>query len=105
MKKLLKILTLMFIVFSITSAVEASTWWAYPLDPSYDIETITASSYDGYNHAQITWQNNTGTATLTVMSPSGTPQVYYYADFYTYDFDIYFSYDGVNWQYMATYNY
>lgn len=86
-------------------SAEAYTWGSdYPYSPDRSL-VYDRYSWDWWNHAAITWNNTAGTASLIQMDPDGVPNQYMWADFYTYTYDVYMSYDGYYWWYYGTFYY
>jgi len=105
MKSLYTLVIAVSLVLALAFSAGAADWWTLPPDDTYDVQVIDRYSYDGINHAQVVWNNGRFNATALVVDPNGVPVFYYYADFFAEDFDIYYSVDGVNWQFQGTYPY
>lgn len=68
----------------------------------------SASSWDGWNHFVINYNNQDDSASATVLDPNGIPSNaygynYFWADFYTDHFDFYGSNNGYNWVFLGSY--
>jgi hypothetical protein len=90
-------------VLAFAFSAGAADWWGLPPDDTYDVQTIDRYSFDGVNHAQIIWNNGRANATALVIDPNGVPLLYYYADYFATDYDLYYSEDGENWQFVGVY--
>ncbi len=107
MKKLFVLCLAIWAMVAMVSVSEAGIYAAYYLNGD-DQVIYSASSWDGYYHLVINYNNQDYSATATVLNPSGVPSSaygynYYWADFYATYFDFYGSYDGANWILIGTY--
>lgn len=106
-KGVLIILALMVIALFGTAVSEAGVYGAgYPNGD--DMFIYSASSWDGWNHLVITYNNQDYSASATVLDPNGIPSddygyYYYWADFYTDHMDFYGSNNGYNWYLLGSY--
>lgn len=85
--------------------------WGYDgVYPNGDkLVIFSSSSWDGWNHVVLTFNNQDYTASATVLDPYGNPvpadfgYYYFWADFYTDHFDFYGSMNGENWVFLGSY--
>ncbi len=103
MKKSIITIAVLFFSFFIATSGEAYDWWAYSPDGIQDVQNIDAFNYDGLNHVKITWNNLDDTAFATVMDPDGIPIIYYYAYFYPTFSEIWYSTNGIDWDFLESY--
>lgn len=107
-KGILIILAVMAIGLIGTTISEAGYYDATYVNGDY-LAILSSSSWDLYNHVVITFNNQDGTASATVLDPYGRPvpadfgYYYFWADFYPGYFDFYGSIDGEHWIFLGSY--
>ena len=108
MRKALVLAILALLMFAVSTS-EAGVYGAgYPNGDDQVIQS--SSSWDGYYHVVMTFNNEDSTASATVLNPSGIPSNaygynYFWADFFLTYYDFYGSNDGVNWFFITRYYY
>lgn len=101
MKRLAIVMVFVLLTFCFAFTSEAGVWNAnYPNSPD-DSTVYDRFSWDGYSHAIVTWNDSVYTASQVLMDPDGRPWLYYWADFYAYGLDVWYSYDGYYWYYYG----
>ena len=102
MKKISLIVCMLILVLSFAVVAEAGTYWATFPDGN-NWMSWNSYSWDGWDNVQFYYNNNNSTVGIAILDPNGTPQIYYYADFFSYYYDFYYSYDGAYWYYIGSY--
>lgn len=115
MKKVLIIISLLAATFAYALTAEAMIYSSTYLSAhGYNADNgkiYTSSSWGGYYHLTITWNNTVVTVSAVEQYPDGSPNIYYWGNIlsgsypYSQIMDLYFSSDGSTWYYYGRYYY
>lgn len=108
MKKIFLILLCITVVLVMAANMSEAGIYVAEYPNSDELVIYNSSSFDGWYHVVITYNNQDFTASATVLDPNGNPSsaygyYYYWADFYSDHFDFYGSMDGFYWTFLESY--